>query len=293
MKNHSQKLQEKLKQLERQLKEKEKLLEQYKKVLKSSNERIKTISEELQFGLSLIRQIHKNFIPVDLPDIPHFQFSYRVQTTKEGISGDFFDIIPLKDPMKFGVLLSSCSNYSLAALFLSSILKFSSLLKKQQTAKGFLQKLSDQIFLSLPKKEKIHIFYGIVNRRNFTLDYSSAGNIFAALRPQNDSHFTLPVNTPTLSKENNTSFTSQTLTLNPGDTLLICSPGISERVNKKGNPFGKTSLAHILETNRKKDILHLRQKILFQAEEFSEGIPSQKDQTVLALEVKDRILKLA
>ena len=251
------------------------------------------ISEELRFGFSLIRKIHKSFLPVDLPHTPHFRFSYKNQPATGGVSGDFFDIIPLKDSMKFGILLSSCSSYALAALFLSSLLNSSSLFKEQQTAKDFLWHLFDKIFPSLPKSEKVHIFYGIVNRRDFTLDYCLAGDIFAGLRRFNQPVTLFLPCSGTVQKENKPSFVSQTVPLHSGDALVICSPGVLERPNKKGKAFGKDSLTGILNNSRNLGVLELRQKILFYANEFAGGESFHKDQTVLALEVKERILKLA
>lgn len=280
--------------LENELKEKEKLLNKYKNALKTSNERLKNIEEEIDFGLSSIRKIHQKFIPLELPKLPHFRFSYRIQPAARGISGDFFDIIPLKDPMKFGILLSSCSSYALSALLMSSLLKSPSPLKEQQTSEDFLKYLSDRVFLSLPKSEKIHVFYGIVNRRNFTLNYSVAGFFFAGIKSRDQSVTQLSSSGHhTFHKENKNLFASHTTALHPGDILMICSPGVLERSNNEGEAFGKDSISSILNGGNDSDVLELRQKILFQAETFARDVPSHKDQTVLALEVKDRILKLA
>lgn len=279
--------------LENEIKEKEKLLNRYKSALKSSNERLKNIVEELDSGFFSIRKIHEKFIPLDLPKLPHFRFSYRIQPAARGVSGDFFDIIPLKDPMKFGILLSSCSSYALAALLMSSLLKSPSPLEEQQTAEDFLKYLSDKVFLSLPKSEEIHVFYGIVNRRDFTLNYSAAGSFFAGVKSRNGFLTELSSSSHTVHKENKSLFVSHTKALYPGDILVICSPGVLERSNSEGEVFGKSSISSILTQRGDSDVLELRQNILFQVEKFADNMPSHKDQTVLALEVKSRILKLA
>ena len=293
MKNQLKKPTDRTQWLEEELRKKEQLLKQYKKALKISNERVRNISEELRSGVSLIRKIHTNLMPVEIPNTPHFKFSYKIQAAAKGISGDFFDIIPLQDPMKFGILLSSCNNYALTTLFLSSLLKSSGPLREQQTAKDFLCHLSDEIFSSLSKKETVHIFYGIVNRRDFTLDYCVAGHVFAGLRSSNQPVTILPVCSKTVHKNNKNLFVSHTTTLQSGDALVICSPGVLDRVNKQGKTFGSSAIAGILNNNPSSGALEIRQKILFYADEFANRKPFHKDQTVLALEVKERILKLA
>ena len=194
---------------------------------------------------------------------------YKIQAAAKGISGDFFDIIPLQDPMKFGILLSSCNNYALTTLFLSSLLKSSGPLREQQTAKDFLCHLSDEIFSSLSKKEPVHIFYGIVNRRDFTLDYCVAGHVFAGLRSSNQPVTILPVCSKTVHKNNKNLFVSHTTTLQSGDALVICSPGVLDRVNKQGKTFGSSAIAGILNNNPFSGALEIRQKILFYADEFA------------------------
>ena len=279
--------------LENELKKKEKLLDRYRGALKSSNERLKNIAGELDFGFSSLRAIHEKLAPLELPKLPHFRFSYKVQPAAKGVSGDFFDIIPLKDSMKFGILLSSCSSYALASLLLSTLLKSPSPLDEQKKAEDFLRHLSEKVFSSLPKDEKIHIFYGIVNRRDFTLDYSGAGLFFAGIKSKDRTVTELASSSRTLHKKNKSLFASRTKSLYPGDILVICSPGVLERENNQGKPFGKNSIAGILKEKNNADVLHLRQRILFQTERFAKNAPSQRDQTVLALEVKSRILKLA
>ena len=280
--------------LEKELAKKEKLLGKYKQALKESHRKVTHISKELQFGLSVIGQIHNNLKPVETLKLPHFHFSYKVAATRKGVSGDFFDIIPLTDPMKVGILLSSCNSYALAAWLLSVLFQKSDTpLHTHQTAKSFLLSLSDQIATAMPQSEPIHIFYGILNRRDFTLDCASAGHIFAGLKPQGQPTKRLPFCPKTLSKKNKKSLVSQTLNLEPGDTLVICSPGVLERQNNKGKSFGSEPIINILSKQEDLNVLELRQKILFQTERFAGALPAHKDQTVLAFSVKDRLLKLA
>ena len=284
---------DRIKCLENELKKKEELIDRYRMALKNSNERLKNIAEELDFGFSSIKKVHEKFVPLDLPKLPHFRFSYRIQPAAKGISGDFFDIIPLKDSMKFGILLSSCSSYALASLLMSTLLKSPSPLEEQQRSEDFLKYLSEKVFSSLPKNEKIHVFYGIINRRDFTLNYSSVGFFFAGIKSKDKTVTELSSSDHTLHKKNKSLFVSHTKSLHPGDILVICSPGVLERANNKGKAFGKEFITSILKKENDTDILNLRQKILFQAETFAENVPSYRDQTVLAMEVKSRILKLA
>ena len=281
----------KIKSLEKELKQKE-------KALKDSNRRVEQILTDLQESKTLIRNIHKTLLPSHLPKIPHFRFSYKLTATRIGVSGDFFDVIQLNNPLQFGILLSSCSSYTLTSLFLSLFLKSVPALKEHSTAAEYFK----EIFKNLPvsHKEPFHLFYGIVNRRDFTLDYCLSGEIFAGIRharnkkaPPSSADFQI-LKSPNFNLKTKDprkkSLKSAVIELNPKDGLVLCSPGILQRKNSKGTTFGAKNV--IKAALRQKGVLATRQNILFQADQFAKSAKSLKDQTVLIMEVKDRILKL-
>lgn len=287
----------KIKSLEKSLKQKEMTLKKYEQTLKDSNQRVKQILTDLREGKALIRNIHKSLLPSHLPKIPHFKFSYKFTATKTGISGDFFDVIQLNNPLQFGILLSSCNSYSLTSVFLSLFLKSVPSLKKHSTATDYFL----ETFKSLSKShaDSFHLFYGIVNRKDFTLNYCLKGGIFAGIRKTGNKKppFTTfqPIkSTPSFSKTqrpNKQSFKSQTVELNPKDCFILCSPGLSQRKSSKGTSFGANNIVKAVQ--KKKGALDIRQNILFQANQFAGPVKPLRDQTVLIMEVKDRILKLS
>ncbi|MCY4512587.1 MAG: SpoIIE family protein phosphatase [Bdellovibrionales bacterium] len=288
----------KIKSLEKSLKQKEMALKKYEQTLKDSNQRVKQILTDLQEGKALIRNIHKSLLPSHLPKIPHFKFSYKFTATKTGISGDFFDVIQLNNPLQFGILLSSCSSYSLTSVFLSLFLKsVPSLKKHSKSTDYFLETFKS---LSQSHTDTFHLFYGIVNRKDFTLNYCLKGDIFAGIRKagnKKESSFTTLQTLKTTSsslktqKPNKQSFKSQTIELNPKDCFILCSPGLLQRKNSKGTSFGENNI--IKAVQKKTGALDIRQNILFQANQFAGPVKSLRDQTVLIMEVKDRILKLS
>lgn len=276
--------------LNKKIKEQDKIIKVYKKVLKESDQKIKAISEDLQENFNLIRKIHLNLIPSDLPKIPHFRLSYKFVPTNIGVSGDFFDIIQLKDPLKFGIILSSCSTYTLTSLFLSTILKSSGKLNQIKTSKDFMQYLSEKFKSSLPEKESLHLFFGIVDRRRFTLDYCVLGNVFAGLK-RNGRVSSFKSSSKSLHKNLKAPFFNKKIDLHPNDVLTFCSPGIVNRVNKKQDIFGEKRLLKSIPKNSL-GVLEIRQNVLFQARQFGKGQSPLQDQTILVMEVKDRIIRL-
>ena len=292
----------KIKSLENKLREKNKTIRKYERALRDSNERVEKVIKDLRDSTTLMRNIHKSLLPTSLPKIPLFKFSYKLAVSKTGVSGDFLDVIQLNNPLQFGVLLSSCNSYTLSSLFLSLLLKSLPSFKEYKTSAEFFSELFKKLSSLSTKEEALHIFYGIVSRRDFTLDYCLKGDVFAGIRRARPGETKsakpdFEILKPALShlkdpqKTNEPVFKSTVTELRPKDCLTLCSPGILLRKNQRGTPFGTKNI--IKSVLGQKGILATRQNILFQANQFAGSTEPKKDQTVLIMEVKDRILKLA
>ena len=284
-------LKQKVSSLEEKVKEKNKLIKKYKKALTDSNARIASIAKDLSNSVSVIRDINKNLIPVHLPQISGFEFSYKFLPAKKGVSGDFFDIIPIKDSMKFGIIFSTCNTYSLTSLFLSSFLKSASDIHKHKTAKDFISFITKKIKANSHNKEKIHLFYGIISRSSFEMDYCLVGDIFIGHKRADKKLNILSPSADNLLKSK-IDFKSRKIILEPKDNLLICSPGVRYRTNKKGDYFGVKNIIKSTEKNPSAEALEIRQNILFACNEFGKNNSNKNDCSVLALKVMDKVVKL-
>ena len=283
-------LKKKVRSLKSRLKNREELLKKYQKTLNESNIRIKKISQEMKDSLSLIRDIHKNLLPVKLPHIPGFEFSYKFLPAESGVSGDFFNVVKIENSMKFGVLLSSCNSYALASLFLSSFLRNFQHLKKYKKAKDFVSFVSQKAEGSFKKEEKIDLFYGIISLSSFKMDYCLAGDIFVGHKAEGEEFKALPSSAVSLYEKDK--LKGGQISLHPKDVLLFCSPGVAERANQKGENFGKSHIIQSAGQNPSAGVLEIRQNVLFACDEFGKNQALTKDCSVLALKAKDRILRV-
>ena len=286
-------LSKKIKLLEEKVQEKNELLKKYKQALDESNERVKHFVEELEENLESLRKIHSTFIPTQLPKIPHFEFSYKLNPTKVGVSGDFFDVVHMKDPLKFGIILSNCETYALTSLLLSTFLKFSSQLKLSETSQDFTETLFENLLEHFSPEDSLNLFCGIVNRKHFTLDYCMVGSISAHVKSFDGDFKKLQSSQMNLDKNYKKSLKNHLIELKPKDYLLLCSPGLINKKNPKGETFGASSILKHAQEKPLKNVLEMRQNILFEADQFSRGKVQNQDETLLIMAVQDKILKLA
>ena len=284
---------ERIKALEKKLKAKEDLLKKYREALDYSSARIKQITRDVNESLSLVREIHKSLLPTKLPRIPGFDWSYKFLPTQKGVSGDFFNVVKIKNSMKFGILLASCSTYTIASLFVSSFLKSSPDLQNNKTAKDFLSFVAKNISSFLLKKEKIHLFYGIVSRRTLEMDYCLVGDIFFAHKTHGKDFEILPSYGSHLYEKPTPQLKSGKRVLQAKDLLLLCSPGVAERTNKKGEKFGVDNIIKAVSEKYPIGVLETRQKILFSSKAFGGKSILEKDSTILAIQTTGPHLKLS
>ena len=86
---------------------------------------------------------------------------------------------------------------------------------------------------------------------------------------------------------------SGSLSLNPRDRVVLCTRGVIEARNADGESYGMERVTRSFLSGPKRGVHELRNHILFEVQKFSGGAEPIRDQTLIVLEVKDKVIKLA
>ena len=295
MSDDSKNLRARIEELEGELQAKEAELAQMRLRLSSANSRLEQVIDRVSHEVKLAAQIQKLLCPVELPHISGFEFSTKfIPGSKSG--GDYFDIFEHEDKMRFGIVLSSCSGYTMSALFLSILMKLSS---KIEARRGWpphetVQSMAREILPSIKESDSASVWYGIVDRRTFELSYCSVGDVCALHQIFGQDHLgRLPTQGPLLSKEFNTELQSARVSLNPKDRLVLCSPGLWRAPSRNGEAWSEDAVREAVRAAPRQGFHEVRNEILYRNESFTGTSEPDRDQTVLVLEVKDKVIKLA
>lgn len=184
----------------------------------------------------------------------------------------------------------------MSALFLSVLMKVSGRIeaKKGLQPQQALDLLAQEMTPHLQPKDEASIFYGVVDRRSFELRYTSLGDLAIFHQPQGHEKLVrLEPAGGSLSLKNNSAFIDHTIQLGPRDRLILCSEGLVQAMNSNHEPFGFERLQKAALRAPRTGVHELRNEILFGVEQFSETNEPIRDQTVLVIEVNDRVIKLA
>lgn len=289
-------LKQKIRLLEKELETKNKDLEIYRLELAKANVQLEQLIIHVHTQLKKALEIQRQVVPTEFPHIPGFEFSTKfVASSLTG--GDYFDIFEHRNKMRFGVLMTSASGYSLSALFLSVFMKFTFQNRQDEEAMSpdnFVAALRNEFIGGISEKDIFHCFYGVMNRRYFRLDYVLFGDIYALqFKHATDSiHRIKPQGLP-ISKGPLGALKTQSVDFESKDKLILCSPGLFKIKNADGELFGEERYLSLVKSSAGSDVHNLRNEVLFQAERFAGEAKFPQDLTVVVLEAKDHVLKLA
>lgn len=280
-------LKKEIEDLKKLLQQKSVEVGQYKNELIQFSRKLDEVISQSQDELKLMIDLQRKLVPTEIPQIPGFEFSKKfVYGTDRG--GDYFDVFPHSDKTKFGVVLSSASNYSVSSLVLSILLKFSDQIeaKKSQSSLEVVRWIADEISKSVQQKDFCQIIYVIIQRKELKLNFCSAGRILGFYQSPQGQLSQLISNCEGLGAVVLEKLTEETVQLEPLSRLVFLTEGLLDVLSYQ-------DVAQIIKENIKKSIHELRNSIFVKAQEIS-GLESPlRDQTVVVIEVKENIIKLA
>lgn len=282
-------------ELEEEVREREKDLAHFRSELAGANEKLKSLISKLTAELKMAHAIQKTLVPTELPHIPGVELSSKfVPSLISG--GDYLDIFEHQDRFRFGVVVASSSGHGMSALFLSVLLKLTGQLEARKGAEpqAVLTKITQEMVPHVEGEATADIFYGVMDRRSYELSFVRAGDVQVFWHGHKDNEVKiLTSKSAPIGKNFKAKFKTENLSLDAKDRVLICTRGVTECQNAKGEAFGAERLVQILLEDPARGVHELRNRIFYQLQKFCEGKEPARDQTVLVLEVKERIIRLA
>ncbi len=288
-------LKARIRELEKEIEEREKDLSVFRRELTSANRRLEVLISEMNQELKVVHAIQKFIVPTEIPNIQGFDFSSKfVPSFVRG--GDYFDIFEHEDRARFGLIVASSSGHMMSALLLSVLLKFTGRLEARRSAEPnlMIKQIAQDLKPMMTPTDSADLFYGVFDRRHFSLSYSFVGDLIA-LHFDHASHELklLKTEPKPITKDSSEDYKPHSVNLNPKDKLIFCTKGLVEAKNLEGQEFGRDQLFKAILEYAGSGVHDLRNQIIFKVQKFMSGQEPPRDLTVVVAEVKDRVIKLA
>src|SRR5467141_653832 len=236
--------------------------------------------QRLEQQISIARNIQQALLPRNFRDYPHLALS-GCNFPCLAVGGDYFDVFPLSEN-RTAFLIADVSGKGLGAALLTTMLQG---VLSEMTLGTDPARLFNHLNTFLCDHAEVGryatMFFGILDE-NGGLEYINAGHPSPILIRQNGSAeeaFTegsFPVGLVPHAE-----YFTAAVKLEPGDTLVLFSDGVTEAMDPKEDFFGIPRLVQLLTGQNDTPLDELQKLLLEAVENFSRGASQADDLTLL------------
>jgi sigma-B regulation protein RsbU (phosphoserine phosphatase) len=237
--------------------------------------------QRMEQEINIARDIQQALLPRDFREFPHLAVNgYNLPCLSVG--GDYFDVFPLSDN-RTAFLIADVSGKGLGAALLTTMLQgaLSGMTLGTDPARLF-NHLNKFLCSHSEVGRYATMFFGILDERGH-LEFINAGHPspFLLRRGTAEEAFTLGSFPVGLVPE--AEYTAACVQLEPGDTLVLFSDGVTEAMNPSEELFGVPRLREVLTGQMECPLENIQKCILEAVENFSRGAHQADDLTLLIL----------
>jgi serine phosphatase RsbU (regulator of sigma subunit) len=237
--------------------------------------------QRLEQELSIARTIQQALLPHGLTDFPHLAVT-GVHYPCHEVGGDYFDVVPVSED-RTAILIADVSGKGLGAALLTTMLQgaLSGLTMGADPVKVF-----NHINRFLCRHAEVGryatMFIGLVGQDGM-LEYIKAGHPSPLLLRQGDVSELYTEGSFPVGLIPEAEYTSARLQLEPEDTLVLFSDGVTEAENSAHELFEVTGLSQVLAGRKDVPVEELQQSVFDAVRDFTKGAEQSDDITLLVV----------
>lgn len=200
-----------------------------------------------------------------------FRYLYESARNESFVGGDFYDLYELEHGF-IGIMTGDVSGKGLEAATFTSLLKntIKAYAHEDKSTGKVMSKTNDVIFKSSGSSTFATAFFGILDKKNGTLNCCNGGHPPAILLKSDGSVQLLGDHNQAIGMFDSKNFTEQTVSLDPEDVLFLYTDGITEA--RKGMEFfGEARLINILKELKGSTARKLPKLVYDRVMEFTGG----------------------
>lgn len=247
-------------------------------------------NKRIESELRVASDIQNSMVPTVftlLPDRPEFDL-YAILNSAKEVGGDLYDFALVEEENLY-LAVGDVSDKGVPAALLMAVTK--TLLKSMAVLDlapdTILSRANVEISSNNDALMFITVFCGIINCRKGELVYSNAGhNPPLILRNSGEVEWLeLPVGL-VLGVDADASYSTKSILLNPGDTVVVYTDGVTEAMNSERQLFSE---ARLIDTARRfinADAQEVVKGIAAAVHEYADGTVQSDDITIMAIKYR-------
>lgn len=238
----------------------------------------------LEQEVALAREIQVGLLPSRLPEVGGWDI-VAGNIPSRGVSGDFFKVEMRHDFSEVVLMISDVSGKGIAASLLTASLEALSAgpIHDGVAVEDVFRSVSHLLFERTPPEKYATSFLTSIDPATGAMRYCNAGhNPGLLLRTDGSTEWLESTGMP-LGILPEGVFTAGELALQPGDTLVLYTDGITEPENPEEEEYGQDRLRDICIANRAQPLEQLKSAIEKDLYEFVRGVPFLDDRTMVLI----------
>ena len=235
--------------------------------------------QRMEQEINIARDIQQALLPKDFRPFPHLAVA-GCNFPCLSVGGDYFDVFPIGDG-RTAFLIADVSGKGLGAALLTTMLQgaLSGMTLGTDPARVF-----NHVNRFLCDHSEVGryatMFFGIVDLDGH-LEFINAGHPSPILIRQNAAEEAFTEGSYPVGLVPDAEYTAVCLKLEPGDTLVLFSDGVTEAMDPDDNLFGVPRLKDLLENKTAMQLEDIQKTVLESVENFARGARQADDLTLL------------
>ncbi|TAM79123.1 MAG: HAMP domain-containing protein [Acidobacteria bacterium] len=261
------------------------MMESLQTLLRESQEKTR-----LEHDIQIAHEIQEQLFPSGAPKVAGLEL-YGICRPARGVSGDYYDFLPIGNE-KVGMVLGDVSGKGVSAALIMAAIQ--SLIRTRlyleptpgksdsdrfSTAR-FFSVLNQQMFENTPEEKYATCFYALYDSGTRQLIYTNAGHPAPVLFRKEEVVRLDAGGTP-LGLISPVSYCEAKFVLEPGDTLVAFTDGFTESENSFEDEFGERRLIEVVRRAKGGPLHALVDEVYRSVEEWTGGGEPQDDMTLI------------
>jgi len=241
--------------------------------------------QRMEDELNIAREIQQGLLPEKLPSIPGFDIAALTIPSKE-VGGDYYDIITRQNGDYILAIGDVSGKGTPAALLMANVQAALRALAPHCTSVSETTgQINDLTCANTRSGSKfITFFWGILDAQTHRFRFSNAGHNPPFLLRKDGTIEGLEEGGLILGVfKTTTPYAEASVTLLPGDVLVMYTDGVSEAMNQHNDQFTEEQLEVILKESTHLSAKEIIQRVQQALESHTQGTPQSDDITMLVL----------
>jgi sigma-B regulation protein RsbU (phosphoserine phosphatase) len=228
-------------------------------------------------------EIQRNLLPSSNPEVDGYDIA-GASTPAQTVGGDYFDFIKMIGD-RWGVCLGDVSGKGIPAALLMANLQAT--LRGQVFSDVTVDELVDRsnkmMYANMDDERFVTLFYGRIDPQSHELSYCNAGHEPPLLFTTDGELTRLATTGIALGVLDAAIYKEQSITMRPGDLLVIYSDGVPDATNASNEMFGSERFESVIREHRDKPAAELTESITKAVREFVGNAPQFDDLTLIVV----------